>query len=149
MTVDTSIPTATTLLDKLPHGEAFRFVSRVDHCTPGRDGRGTWSLTGDEDFFAGHFPGNPIVPGVLLGEALAQLSGIVAWADRDGGHALLAHLDLKLKRAVAPPVEITLESTVTRTLGQLTQFDVKATVGGAVAAIGSLTLAHADRGEIS
>ena len=130
------------LIERLPHGECFRFVSHLDTLKPGESGRGTWNVTGDEDFFRGHFPHRPIVPGVLLGDALAQLSGIVAWADREAVHALLAQLDIKLKKAVEPPARITLESTLTRTLGPLTQFDVKATVGGQVAAVGSLTLAH-------
>ena len=130
------------LIERLPHGDNFRFVSQVDSLDPGASGRGVWSVTGDEEFFRGHFPHRPIVPGVLLGEALAQLSGIVAWADREAVHALLAQLDIKLKMAVEPPARITLESTLTRTLGPLTQFDVRATVDGQVAAVGSLTLAN-------
>ncbi len=130
------------LVQRLPHGPAFRFITRVDALKPGGSGRGVWALTGGEPFFAGHFPGEPIVPGVLLGEALAQLSGLVAWADREAGHALLAQLDIKLKRAVAPPADVTLESTLTRQVGSLTQFDVKATVNGDIAAVGSLTLAN-------
>ena len=135
-------PDLDRLIERLPHGDGFRFISGVDTLSPGATGRGTWAVNGDEAFFRGHFPGRPIVPGVLLGEALAQLSGIVAWADRDGGRALLAQLDIKLKKAVIPPAEVTLESTLTRTLGPLTQFDVKATIGGDIAAVGSLTLAN-------
>jgi 3-hydroxyacyl-[acyl-carrier-protein] dehydratase len=138
------------LLDKLPHGEAFRFVSRVDEIEPGVSGRGVWSVKGDEGFFTGHFPGQPIVPGVLLGEALAQMSGLVALAHEKGeaaGNAFLAQLDIRLKRPVVPPAEIVLESTLTRHVRVLTQFDVKATVDGKPVALGALTLATVAGGE--
>ena len=133
------------LVERLPHGEAFRFVSRVISVTPHVEGRGVWEVSGSEGFFEGHFPGDPIVPGVLIGEALAQMSGLVglceeAPEDRPRG-GVLAQIDLKLRRPVRPPAEIELSATFDRDLGPLHQFTVRATCGGQVVAKGSLTLA--------
>src|SRR4051794_12181843 len=63
-------------IDRLPHRDPFRFVSRVTSVKPGESAEAVWALTGKEPFFGGHFPGNPIVPGVLIAEALAQAAGL-------------------------------------------------------------------------
>src|SRR5262245_28976611 len=65
----------------LPHGPEFRFVDRLTALDPGKSGRGEYTVRGDEPFLKGHFPGNPIMPGVLLAEAAAQLAGTVAQSD--------------------------------------------------------------------
>jgi 3-hydroxyacyl-[acyl-carrier-protein] dehydratase len=67
----------------LPHRPPFRFVDAVDSCEPGTAAVGRWHITGDEAWLAGHFPGQPVVPGVLQLEALAQVGAV----------ALLAHPD--------------------------------------------------------
>jgi 3-hydroxyacyl-[acyl-carrier-protein] dehydratase len=126
-------------LDQLPHREPFRFVTRVIDVQPGKCATAVWSLRGDEDFFRGHFPGNPVVPGLLIAEALAQVSGLAGPRDapRQGK---LAHVDVRFERAVTPPVEIELRATLTRTMGALQMCDVEARVAGTVVALGSLTL---------
>lgn len=134
----------TDLLDKLPHGQGFRFVDEIVSIEPGTEGVGLWKPRGDESFFASHFPGHPIVPGVLIGEALAQMAGLVGLSHLDsGGHGggSLAHIDLKLKRPVAPPAEIELHAVLTRNVRVLTQFDVLARSAGKLIAKGSLTIA--------
>ena len=65
----------------LPHGPEFRFIDRLISLTPGKEGVGEYRVRGDEPFLRGHFPGEPIFPGVLLVEAAAQLAGIVAQSD--------------------------------------------------------------------
>jgi 3-hydroxyacyl-[acyl-carrier-protein] dehydratase len=131
-------------LSQLPHRDPFRFISRLVSLTAGQSGEGTWSLRGHEPFFTGHFPGDPIVPGVLISEALAQLSGLVALHGADGAPSgRLAHVDIRFDTPVRPPAEILLKSTLTRTLGRLSQFDVSASVGGIAVARGSLMLATA------
>ena len=145
-----------SVLNNLPHRKPFRFVTSVLELDVGRCGVGVWHIVGDEDFFAGHFPGNPLVPGVLLAEALAQISGIVAFATSDGfridqdgqfvgelrpAPARLAQVNVKFQAGIVPPAEVRLESVMTREMSGLFLFDVRADVGGVVAAIGTLVLA--------
>ena len=68
-------------LSLLPHGEGFRFIDQLISLDPGKSATARYFVSGDEFFFKGHFPGNPIVPGVILIEALAQLGGVVAQSD--------------------------------------------------------------------
>jgi 3-hydroxyacyl-[acyl-carrier-protein] dehydratase len=140
-------------LDRLPHRPPFRFLSRIDAFEAGQSGVGTWVVRGDEPFFQGHFPGEPVVPGVLITEALAQLSGLVgihrpnARGHPAGGR--LAHADIRFDHEVVPPAEIQLRSSLTRSLGRLLQFEVSASVKAQVVARGTLALALSDRsGEV-
>ena len=70
------------VLSSLPHGPEFRFVDEVTALTPGLEASARWTLKGDEAFLAGHFPGQPLLPGVIMIEALAQLGGILAQSER-------------------------------------------------------------------
>jgi 3-hydroxyacyl-[acyl-carrier-protein] dehydratase len=128
-------------LAHLPHAAPFRFVSSVTSVKPRESAEGIWEISGSEDFFRGHFPGNPIVPGVLISEALAQLSGIAGSSGTASGKSgMLAHVDVRFEKPVAPPATIVLRSTVTGTMGSLQKFDVSAMVNNAVVASGSITL---------
>src|SRR6185369_105155 len=68
-------------LASLPHGPEFRFVDRLLELDPGKSGAGEYTVRADEPFLRGHFPGQPIFPGVLLVEAAAQVAGTVAQSD--------------------------------------------------------------------
>jgi 3-hydroxyacyl-[acyl-carrier-protein] dehydratase len=126
-------------LDRLPHGEPFRFVTRLVSWKADDTAEGIWSVTGEEAFFAGHFPGRPIVPGVLIAEALAQLSGLIAPpAGATGGK--LAHVDVRFEHPVTPPAQITLSSKLVRKVVSLQQFEVTASVGDKTVARGTLAI---------
>jgi 3-hydroxyacyl-[acyl-carrier-protein] dehydratase len=102
---------------------------------------GVWVVTGKEAFFTGHFPGHPMVPGVLIAEALAQLSGLIAPPPGALG-GKLAHVDVRFDRPVTPPTEIVLHSKLVRKVVSLQQFEVSATVNGQVVARGTLAIQH-------
>lgn len=125
-------------IDRLPHRDPFRFVTQVIRLTDGESVEAAWKVTGGEAFFAGHFPGQPLVPGVLIAEALAQAAGLAAGVTN--GQGRLAHVDVRFEQPVAPPAEIRLHAKLTRTMGSLRQFDVSATVGGSVVARGAVAL---------
>lgn len=133
-------------LDRLPHAEPFRFVTRLTNLKAGESAEGEWTVTGSEAFFAGHFPNQPLVPGVLIAEALAQLSGLVAPAANPAGEAMetnqgkLAHVDVRFERPVRPPALIVLKSRLARQVGAMQQFEVSAEVGGEIVARGTLAL---------
>jgi 3-hydroxyacyl-[acyl-carrier-protein] dehydratase len=129
-------------LSKLPHGDLFRFVTRVTQIKEGHSAAGVWAVTGKEPFFAGHFPGRPVVPGVLLAEALAQISGLSgAWPAK--ADVRLAHADVRFDQAVVPPADIILESRFVREMGTLRQYEVTATVNGQPVARGTIALSAA------
>jgi 3-hydroxyacyl-[acyl-carrier-protein] dehydratase len=133
------------LLQLLPHRPPFLFLTRILSMSSGT-ARAAWELTGHEDFFRGHFPGQPIVPGVLIGEALAQTAGL-AIPDDDSPHrgrgrsGSLARIDLKFSAPAHPPVTLELEARIAGSLGDLHQFDVVASVEGRPIARGQLAIA--------
>ena len=99
------------MIDLLPHRPPFRFVDSVEVCEPGQRVVARWRVSGDEAWLAGHFPGRPVVPGVLQVEALAQAGAIAVLADpryRDRLPLLGGVEDVRFPRLVEPGQELTL-----------------------------------------
>ena len=120
----------------LPHREPFLFVSSVLEVVAGERARATWSLTGDEAFFAGHFPGRPTLPGVLMVEALAQVGALAVLADPRyaGKLPLFGGIDkARFRRQVVPGDTLTLEVTIAKLGGTAGTGTGIATVGDEVA----------------
>jgi 3-hydroxyacyl-[acyl-carrier-protein] dehydratase len=121
-------------LDSLPHGPEFRFLDRILTLDPGKHGTAEYTLRGDEPFLRGHFPGHPIMPGVLLVEAAAQLAGSVAQTDptipplRD--LKLTAIRSAKILGAAVPGETITIEARMSGRMGNLIQAQTTASVKG-------------------
>lgn len=131
-------------LQRLPHADPFRFLTRVAWIKEGESGEAVWSLSGNEPFFAGHFPGAPLVPGVLIAEAMAQLSGLVGPTAAKEGK--LVHVDVRFDRPVAPPAQLTITAKHLRSIGILQQFEVSASLGSETVARGMLTLSRPREG---
>lgn len=85
-------------LSSLPHGSEFRFIDELVELNPGVSARAVWKLKGQEEFLRGHFPGAPLMPGVLMIEALAQLGGILI--QTRPGEAPLKNLRLTAVRQI-------------------------------------------------
>jgi len=125
----------------LPHREPFVFVDNVMEADPGRSARCRKVFAGTEPFFEGHFPGDPLVPGVLLTEALAQTAGIAAGTPGAGAsYRLSAIRQMKFLKPVRPLDEILLAAEKTAEVGGMLQFSVTASVGEETVAEGSLVL---------
>jgi len=86
------------VLSSLPHGPEFCFIDELTELVPGSSAKAVWKLKGDEAFLRGHFPGAPLMPGVLMIEALAQLGGILI--QTRPGEAPLKNLRLTAVRQI-------------------------------------------------
>ena len=136
-------------LRHLPHGPEFRFIDKVLSLTPGKEGAGEYRVRGDEPFLRGHFPGDPMMPGVLLIEAAAQLAGVVAQSDPAitplAGLKLTALRGVKILSAARPGDVVRLEARVIGRLGNLVQVQARGRVGDTLVLTAELTLSGEGR----
>jgi 3-hydroxyacyl-[acyl-carrier-protein] dehydratase len=131
-------------LKLLPHGPEFRFVDRLVSLAPGKSGVGEYFVRGDEPWLPGHFPDQPLLPGVLLVEAAAQLAGVVAQNDPSlpklEGMKLTALRAVKIRGSARPGQTVRIEASITGRLGQLVQAKAACFVLGAEVMSAELTL---------
>lgn len=128
----------------LPHRLPFLFIDSVEEIDPGVRAVGVKTFAATEDFFRGHFPGEPIVPGVIVVEALAQTAGVAANGPGEAAQfRLCAIRQMKILLAVKPGEEIRLQAEVTGSGFGMVQCAVRATVNGQVAAEGQIVLSGA------
>jgi 3-hydroxyacyl-[acyl-carrier-protein] dehydratase len=126
----------------LPHREPFVFVDGVVTATEGQ-AECFKVFSPSDPMFRGHFPGNPIVPGVILVEALSQTAGIAgAWGSERRGFLLSAIRQMKFPAAARPGKRILLHARTTGRIGALWSFEVSAEVDGAIVASGQIVLSE-------
>jgi 3-hydroxyacyl-[acyl-carrier-protein] dehydratase len=131
-------------LRALPHGAEFRFLDRLTDLVPGVSGVGEYLVRGNELFMAGHFPGEPLFPGVLLIEGAAQLAGVVAQSDPARaplrGLKLTAVRQAKILGSARPGEKIFFGASISGRLDNLVQASATARVNGKVVLETVLTL---------
>ncbi len=124
----------------LPHRYPFLLIDRVLECVPGKTLKALKNVTINEPFFPGHFPQRPVMPGVLIMEALAQATGLLAFqtdpdAVSENSLYYFAGMDkARFRRPVEPGDQMILEVELTRVIRGLWKFNGKATVDGKVVA---------------
>ncbi len=131
-------------LQSLPHGPEFRFVDELIALEPGRSATGEYTLRSEAPFLKGHFPTQPIMPAVLMVEALAQVAGIAAQTDPEipamPDLRLTAIRSVKIFGAALPGETLRIEATLQGRMGNLVQASGKVTLGEQTLAEGQVTL---------
>ena len=128
----------------IPQREPFLMIDEVEQFVPGESCTAYKNVNEDEYYFKGHFPGNPIMPGVLMVEALAQTGAvaILSMEENKGRNALFGGINnLKFKKQVVPGDRLKLEVKIIKRKGPIGIGEAIATVDGIVAVKGELTFA--------
>lgn len=128
----------------IPQREPFLMIDEVEQYIPGESCTAYKNVSKDEYYFKGHFPGNPIMPGVLIVEALAQTGAvaILSMEENKGKNALFGGIDkLRFKKQVIPGDRLKLEVKIIKRKGPIGIGEAIASVEGKVAVKGELTFA--------
>jgi 3-hydroxyacyl-[acyl-carrier-protein] dehydratase len=143
--VTTTLPLDRAAIEAiLPHREPFLLIDEVLELVPGERVVARKTVRDDEWYLRGHFPGRPVMPGVLIVEAMAQTGAVAVLSEEEnrGRIALFAGIDdTRFKRIVEPGDELQLECTLEQVRGPVGKGNARATVDGELAARGTLTFA--------
>lgn len=132
------------IMEILPHRYPFLLVDRITKCIPGERAEGYKNLTMNEEFFQGHFPNNPVMPGVLQIEAMAQLSICILMTKPEfkGKLGLFAGIDnVRFKKIVLPGDKLEMTSELIKMRGPIAKCKCCAYVDGALVTEAELTCA--------
>lgn len=139
-----SFYTAKEIMDIIPHRYPFLLIDTIEELEPGVRALGKKCVSVNEPYFQGHFPENPVMPGVLILEALAQVGAVAMLSQPDwkGKTAYFAGIDkARFRRKVLPGDVLTLETEIVRVKGPVGVGKAVASVNGRVAAQAELTFA--------
>jgi len=132
------------ILEMLPHRYPFLLIDRITECVPGKYSKGYKNVTFNEPFFQGHFPNNPIMPGVLQIEAMAQTAApiLMTMDEYKGKLTLFAGVEgVKFKNIVRPGDKLEMEAECIKIKGPIAKCFARATVDGKLCAEATLTVA--------
>ncbi|EOS21842.1 beta-hydroxyacyl-(acyl-carrier-protein) dehydratase FabZ [Lachnospiraceae bacterium 3-1] len=132
------------IMEIIPHRQPFLLIDTIEELEPGKRAVGKKCVTYNEPFFAGHFPGEPVMPGVLIVEALAQTGAVAILSQPDfkGKTAYFGAINnARFKQKVVPGDELILELEIVKQKGPVGIGSAKATVNGKVAVQAELTFA--------
>lgn len=139
-----SVFTTKEIMEIIPHRQPFLLVDTIEELEPGKRAVGKKCVTYNEPYFAGHFPQEPIMPGVLIIEALAQVGAVICLSmpENKGKLAIFGGIDkARFRRKVVPGDVLTLEVELIRQKGPIAIAKAVASVDGKVAASAELTVA--------
>lgn len=139
--------TVNEIMKLLPHRYPFLLVDRIADLQPGVSATGVKNVTINEPFFQGHFPGQPIMPGVLIIEAMAQVAGVMAF--RSGVEGKVVYFmsidNAKFRRPVVPGDQVIMDIKVLKQRGNVWRFSGTATVDGKLVSEAEFTAMVTDR----
>ena len=139
--------TVNEIMKMLPHRYPFLLVDRITDLKPGVSATGLKNVTMNEPFFQGHFPGQPIMPGVLIIEAMAQVAGVMAFRSGVEGKAVyfMSIDNAKFRRPVVPGDQVMMDIKVLKQRGNVWRFSGTATVDGKLVSEAEFTAMVTDK----
>jgi 3-hydroxyacyl-[acyl-carrier-protein] dehydratase len=146
MTTDTGLPDAIRIMELLPHRYPFQLIDRISACEPGKSITALKNVSVNEPFFQGHFPGRPVMPGVLIIEAMAQAGGVLSHltvgdVEPKPLYFLAGVNNARFRRTVAPGDQLVVQVDVDKVRRGIWFYRCSASVEGRTAVTADITCA--------